>query len=74
MTVYLWFSAGHLAFQSLKWVSYSTDRILRFGQSSANHDCGKYKIRFEFLTLDFSLTFKIPLKLCNAIIPPIVFW
>lgn len=49
MTVYLWFSAGHLAFQSLKWVSYSTDRILRFGQSAANHDCGKYKIRFEFL-------------------------
>lgn len=37
--LHLWFSAGHLALQSLRCVSYSTDRILRLGQSAANHDC-----------------------------------
>lgn len=36
--LHLWFSAGHWAIQSLRWLSYSTDRILRFGQSAANHD------------------------------------
>ena len=35
---HLWFSAGHLDFQSLKCESYSTDRTLRLGQSLANHD------------------------------------
>lgn len=35
---YLWFSAGHLDIQSLRWLSYSTERTLRFGQSAANHD------------------------------------
>lgn len=38
-TPHLWFSAGHLAIQSLRWLSYSTDNTLRFGQSAANHDC-----------------------------------